>query len=162
DLTQDGAVVGTPVYMAPEQATGSAQAVDHQSDIYSLGAILYELLTLRPPIEKDGGQVAVLMRVAQGEIAPPQQRSPERARAGKVPTELAAVAMKAMARQKQDRYPNVEAFRKDIEWFQEGRSVSAKEDTRREMMWKFVKRNKALSGAALVVAVVLVWSSLVN
>jgi hypothetical protein len=154
--------VGTPVYMPPEQATGDAEAIDHRSDIYSLGAILYELLTLQAPIEKDGGHLAVLLRVAHGEIVPPEQRNPQRARAGKVPRELAAIAMKAMARDKQDRYPNVEALRKDIEWYQQGRSVSAKEDTRREMIWKFVKRNKALSAATLVVAVVLLWSSVVN
>jgi serine/threonine protein kinase len=162
DLTQEGAVLGTPVYMPPEQAVGSAQTVDHRSDVYSLGAILYELLTLEPPIEKAGGQLAVLMRVARGEIVPPEQRSPQRARAGKIPKELAAIAMKAMAKEKQDRYPNVEVLRKDIEWFQQGRSVSAKEDTAREMIWKFIKRNKTFTAATVVVAAVVLWSMVVN
>jgi tetratricopeptide (TPR) repeat protein len=164
DATQDGTVLGTPVYMAPEQATGNIQATDHQSDVYSLGAILYELLTLQSPIEKQGGQMAILMRVAQGEIVPPEQRvrQAESAKARSIPKELAAIAMKAMAKDKPERYPNVEDFRKDIECFQEGRSVSAKEDTRREMIWKFVKRNKAVSSALVVVAVVLLWSSVVN
>jgi len=68
----------------------------------------------------------------------------------------------APAANPKDRYPTVEALRRDIERFQEGRSVSAKEDTYREAAWKLVKRNKALSAATAVVAVVLVWSSVAN
>jgi serine/threonine protein kinase len=151
DLTQEGAVLGTPVYMPPEQASGNVQAIDQRSDIYSLGAILYEMLTLQPPVDKEGGYLAILMRVMQGEIVPPEHR----AKGSKVPSELSAIAMKALARQSQDRYPNVEALRRDIERFQEGRSVSAKEDTKREMLVKFVKRNKAFSATAFGAVVVL-------
>ncbi|MBY0528169.1 MAG: protein kinase [Gemmataceae bacterium] len=156
DLTQEGAVLGTPIYMPPEQATGQIDAIDQRSDVYSLGAILYELLTLEPPVEREGGQLAVLLRVAEGQIVPPAQRAPQRARAGKVPPELAAVAMKALAKDQDARYPNVEALRWDVERFQEGRSVSAKADTTRELLWKLVKRNKAVSAATLLFLVLLV------
>ena len=64
----DGTILGTPLYMPPEQAIGNIAAIDQRSDIYSLGAILYEMLTLQPPIEKEGGYLAILMRVSQGEI----------------------------------------------------------------------------------------------
>ena len=128
DLTQEGSVLGTPVYMPPEQAAGKIDAIDQRSDIYSLGAILYEMLTLQGPVDKEGGYLAVLMRVVEGEIVAPERRTPQRLRAGKVPRELSAIAMKALAKDKEQRYPNVEALRRDIERFQDGRSVSAKED----------------------------------
>jgi len=149
DLTQEGSVLGTPVYMPPEQAAGTLQAIDQRSDIYSLGAILYEVLTGQPPVSREGGHLAILLRVMNGEIVPPEQRAPQRARAGRIPAELAAVAMKALAKQPADRYPRMDDFRQDIERFQEGRSVSAKQDTTREMLWKLVKRNKAVSAALL-------------
>src|SRR5262249_43376571 len=68
DLTQEGSVMGTTVYMPPEQALGNVQAIDQRSDVYALGAILYEMLTLQPPIDKEGGYLAILQRVALGEI----------------------------------------------------------------------------------------------
>jgi len=157
-LTQEGAILGTPFYMPPEQAAGQIHAIDQRSDIYSLGAILYELLTLQPPIDKEGGILSVMMRVMQGEIVPPERRDPKRTKAGKVPKELAAIAMKAMMKAPEDRYPNIEALRKDIERFQEGRSVSAKEDTTRELVWKFAKRNKGFTAGAAAALIVLVTS----
>src|SRR5208337_2742801 len=108
------AIVGTPVYMPPEQASGNLPAIDQRSDVYSLGAILYEMLTLQPPIDKEGGYLAILMRVIEGEIMPPQKRNRQRAWAGKIPKELAAIAMKALATNPQDRYPNAQALRHDI------------------------------------------------
>ncbi|MBL8794600.1 MAG: protein kinase [Planctomycetia bacterium] len=162
DLTQEGSVLGTPVYMPPEQAVGRVQTIDQRSDVYSLGAILYEILTLQPPIGKEGGYMAILMRVAEGDIVSPEQRNPQRAKAGKIPRELSAIALKALAKNPQDRYPHVESLRRDIERFQEGRSVSAKDDTKWEMAIKFVKRNKGFSAATAIVAVLLVWSSWIN
>jgi serine/threonine protein kinase len=162
DLTKEGSVMGTPVYMPPEQARGEVQAIDPRCDIYSLGAILYEMLTLQPPIEKQGGYPAILARVIQGDIQPPEQRNPERARAGKIPKELSAIAMKALAKEPSNRYPKVEALRQDIERFQEGHSVSAKQDTFREIAWKLVKRNRLASAFTALLAIVLVCSSIVN
>lgn len=166
DHTVEGTILGTPLYMPPEQAIGNIAAIDQRSDIYSLGAILYEMLTLQAPIEKDGGQLAILMRVSLGEIKAPAQRAPERARAGKIPKELEAVAMKALAKKPHQRYPAVADLRRDIERFLEGRSVSAKEDTKWEAARKFVRRNKGFSAAAAVaaavIAVVLIASAWLN
>jgi serine/threonine protein kinase/DNA-directed RNA polymerase subunit RPC12/RpoP len=166
DRTLDGTVLGTPVYMPPEQAAGRVSAVDRRSDVYSLGAILYEMLTLQPPVDRSGGHLAVLLRVSRGEIASPAERAPERARAGRIPPELAAVAMKALSHEPAARYPSVVDLRRDVELFLEGRSVSAKEDSKWEALWKFVKRNKGFSAAvavaALLLTVVLAGSAWVN
>lgn len=166
ELTVDGTVLGTPVYMPPEQASGRVREVGPHSDVYAIGAILYEMLTLEPPVARDGGFQQILKRVVRGEIVPPASRAPQRAEAGRIPPELAAVAMKALATEPGQRYACVELLRRDIELFQEGRSVSAKEDTRREMVYKFVKRNKGISATALaaaaVVLIVLVSSSWIN
>lgn len=159
DLTQDGAIVGTLLYMSPEQAAGCVGDLDERSDVYALGAILYELLTLEPPIETGGGYLPILGRVMEGLIVPPERQAPERVRAGKVPKELAAVALKALAKDRGNRYSTVEALRRDVELYQEGRSVSARQDTAHEVLWKLIKRNRGVSlataAAVLVIAVVV-------
>jgi serine/threonine protein kinase len=160
DQTVDGTVMGTAVYMPPEQARGHIAAIDPRSDVYSLGALLYEILTLHPPVDKTGGFRAILGCVVRGEILPPQEREPARARAGKIPPELAAIAMKALALKPEDRYQTVEALRGDIERFLEGRSVSVKEDTRRELLIKFVRRNKGFSLGAAAALLILLLSSI--
>jgi serine/threonine protein kinase len=162
DKTQDGAILGTPAYMAPEQALGGT--VDQRSDVYALGALLYAVLTLRPPVETERDYVGVLMAVAEGNILPPEKRTPERA--GQIPSELSAIAMKALAKEPGRRYQTAEEFRRDLELYLEGRAVSAKADTSWEMAVKFVKRNKGFSAAALVGSVmlllVLAGSSVIN
>jgi serine/threonine protein kinase/Leucine-rich repeat (LRR) protein len=160
DQTVDGSILGTAVYMPPEQAGGNLAAIDRRSDVYSLGAVLYEMLTLHPPIDKTGGFRATLQRVREGAIVPPQASDPVRARAGKIPAELAAVAMKALALKPEDRYQTVEALRGDMERFLEGRSVSVKEDTRRELLVKFIRRNKGFSLGAAAALVILLLSSI--
>jgi serine/threonine protein kinase len=153
ELTQAGAIMGTPTYMPPEQA--QCKDVDQRADIYSLGAILYEIMTLTPPVGRGGDMLAILMRVVEGSIDPPAERAPERANAGWVPPELSAIALKALATRRKDRYQSVGKLKQDIELFLEGRSVSAKQDSFREMAWKLVKRNKAASAATGIGMLVL-------
>ncbi|MCY3018510.1 MAG: protein kinase [Planctomycetota bacterium] len=150
EQTMDGTVVGTPVYMPPEQASGEISRLDQRSDIYSLGAILYELLMLKPPVE--GKTIYVLLnKVVTGNITPPEQRTPDR----QIAKELSAIAMKALATKPEDRYQTVEELRRDIELFIEGRAVSAKQDTALETVVKVVKRNKTASIVAAAAFVLL-------
>ena len=108
--TLDGAVVGTPHYMPPEQARGEVRKLDQRADVYALGAILYQMLTLEPPFEGDSVW-EVLERVIAGHPTPPSKRTLER----QIPAELEAVVLKAMQHRPAKRYDSVELMKQDIE-----------------------------------------------
>ena len=147
----EGPIEGTPAYMPPEQARGNLAAIDERSDIYSLGAILYEILCLSPPV-RGNNLKAVLEDVIAHRILPPEERSPER----NIPPELSAIALKALAADSSERYQTVLELRRDIELFLEGRQVSAKEDTPWEAVVKLVRRNHEVSIAIAVSVVVVI------
>ena len=148
----DGKLIeGTPAYMAPEQARGDLNEIDERSDIYSLGAILYEILTLSPPVR--GRSVrAILEDVVAGRILSPETRAPERT----IPPELSAIALKALARDKPDRYASVLELRKDIELYLDDRQVSAKEDSTWEALVKLMRRNQEVFTAIIVCVLIVV------
>jgi serine/threonine protein kinase/tetratricopeptide (TPR) repeat protein len=153
-LTAYGSIIGTPRYMPPEQADADADAVGPWSDIYSVGVVLYELLTGTTPFE--GSDVSQLLRDSiRGEIEPPAARAPERG----IPPELASVAMKALATQPEDRYRSMPLMKRDIELFLEGRSVSVHVDSPWRALVKLMRRNlpaTITAGASAAVLVVVV------
>ncbi|MHC4598949.1 MAG: protein kinase domain-containing protein [Planctomycetota bacterium] len=159
--TMDGDVVGTPAYMPPEQASGKVAKMDERSDIYSLGAILYEILAGVAPFYGDPADV--LFKVIKGKFNSPTEQG-ETSKA--IPREMESVVLKAMATEKRDRYRNVKELRDDILAWTEGRTLQAAEYTSLERAAKWVMRNKALSAvigvvtlAVLVVGGVFWWSA---
>ena len=137
-------VLGTPQYMAPEQAWGAHDKHDTRTDVYALGAILYHILALRPSIDGDDPQ-AVLSKVARGEVQPPalvtagSKRLPHLP-GGRVPESLSAVAVKAMALQQDARYPGVPEFQAEIAAFQNGFATGAEKAGRVRQLLLGLKR----------------------
>ncbi len=113
--TQAGAVVGTPGYMAPEQVGGAAQAMDERTDVFALGAIMYEMLTRTRPFEGKT-PLSVLMATLAGQPAPPRTRAPEL----RVPAVLEATCLRALAHAPHDRFQGVAALRVELERFLTG------------------------------------------
>lgn len=168
-LTMDGSVMGSPQYMPPEQAEGRLADIGTHSDIYSLGGILYAILTLRPPVE--GRKVAeVLDNVKSGNITPPTHYSASRRGGvqvsggevgdaskavglphcpdGKVPASLSAVTMRAMAFQPAERYANVAQIVADVEAYQGGFATSAENANALTLLRLFIRRHKTMTAAA--------------
>ncbi len=171
-LTMEGTVMGSPQYMPPEQAEGRLADLGTHSDIYSLGGILYAILTLRHPVE--GRKVSeVLAKVISGEITPPTHYNASRSGgpkmtgsevadaskvvglphcpAGKVPASLSAVTMRAMALQPADRYADVAQITADVEAHQGGFATSAEKAGALTLVRLFIHRHKALTVAASLV-----------
>ncbi len=134
--TQLGLILGTPEYMAPEQAVGENHKIDARTDIYSLGAMLYEFLTGQVPHR--GETVVELIACAiGGTFEPPDRAAPERG----IPPELSAITMKAMMPKRAQRYQTVADFRLDLERYLDGHSVSARRDPLGDRIVKWVKRH---------------------
>jgi serine/threonine protein kinase len=121
-MTLDGSISGTPAFMAPEQASGRINEIDERSDLYSLGAILYTILTTKSsPFDEKLTTNEVLSHVVNNYFSPPRKRSPKL----KIPKELEAICLKAMQRNKQDRYVSVKDLIRDIHNFMENYPVVA-------------------------------------
>jgi serine/threonine-protein kinase len=158
--TLPGSALGTPAYMSPEQARGDLDALGPQSDVYSLGATLYCLLTGKAPFEGDDPG-AILRRVQTGEFPAPRQLDPSLDKA------LEAVCLHAMALRPQDRYPAPRALADDIERWMADEPVSAYREPLAKRVGRMARRNKtavAVAAALLVTGTVglIVSNVLVN
>jgi serine/threonine protein kinase/tetratricopeptide (TPR) repeat protein len=156
--TMMGQIMGTPAYMPPEQAQGLIDQLDARSDIYSLGGILYKLLTNLSPVPRGKAQ-EVLMKVISGQIIPPREVDPT------IPPPLDAICRKAMALKPNDRYAKALELASDVEAWLSDEPVSAYADPWWERFRRWRKRHRTLvfsSSAAVVVLLLggLAWTTL--
>jgi eukaryotic-like serine/threonine-protein kinase len=139
-LTVAGALLGTPAYMAPEQARGELASVDRRSDVYSLGATLYELLTGAPPF--DGAAATLLVRVLNDEPAPPRARAPN------LPRDLETIALKCLQKDPERRYPSARALADDLGRFIDGEPIVGRRPSPIERWARRARRHKAATAVA--------------
>jgi formylglycine-generating enzyme required for sulfatase activity/tetratricopeptide (TPR) repeat protein/tRNA A-37 threonylcarbamoyl transferase component Bud32 len=148
-LTQVGAIVGTPSYMAPEQARGAGPAVGPAADVYGLGAVLYELLTGRPPF-KAARALDTILQVLSDEPIPPRRLQP------KLPRDLETICLKCLQKDAASRYPSAGELAEDLERFLADEPIRARPPSLGQQLRHWVRRHRAAVQVAATVLLTLV------
>src|SRR4051794_14926328 len=154
-VTMTGDLIGTLRYMAPEQSLANRPVIDHRADVYSLGATLYELLTLEPAF--DGADRARLLR----QIAEEEPRAPRKIDR-RIPAEFETITLKAMAKAPEERYQSAQQLADDLRAFLEDRPIAARPPSLMGRAAKWSRRHRGLLAATAAILVVLTIASLVT
>ena len=149
NLTLTGDLLGTLRYMSPEQASGNRLGVDHRTDIYSLGATLYELLTLRPAITGDGRE-HLLHQILHDDPSPPRRLD------RRIPADLETITLKALSKDPAGRYRTAGELAEDLRRFIEERPVQARRASPRERCARWMRRHKTVVRTAALTAVLVI------
>jgi WD40 repeat protein len=147
-MTQSGAILGTPAYAAPEQATGNASEVGRTADVYSMGVILYELLTGRPPFQ-GANAMETLVQVVHHAPVPPSRLVPQ------VPRDLQTVCLKCLEKDPRKRYATAGELADDLERFLDHEPVRARPVGWGELALQWSRRNRGTASALVGIAVLL-------
>ena len=139
--TVTGEVLGTPSYMAPEQAEGRSREVGPAADIYALGTILYHALTGRPPF-LGASAMETMKLVVSAEVVPPRRQRFD------VPRDLETIALKCLEKEPRRRYPDAAALADDLRRFLDGRPIAARPVGPVGRLWRWCGRNPALAASA--------------
>ena len=148
-LTRTDSVLGSPGYMAPEQAGGAKQVIGPAADVYAMGVILYELITGRPPFTAPS-VLETLDLVRHAEPVPPSRLRPG------LPRDAETIALRCLAKEPVRRYPSAEALADDLACFLAGRPILARPVGMAERAWRWARRNAALAGLIAAVTASLV------
>ncbi|MFV2070306.1 MAG: serine/threonine-protein kinase, partial [Pirellulales bacterium] len=147
-MTLSGDILGTLHYMSPEQALGNRAVIDHRTDVYSLGATLYELLTLRPLFEGHDRQ-ELIRKIAQEQPRQPAKLNP------RIPADLETIVLKAIAKDPSDRYDTAQAMADDLCRFRNGKPVQARRIHAGQRFWRWSKRNPMVAVLSMSVFAIL-------
>jgi ABC-type amino acid transport substrate-binding protein len=149
EQTKSGSVLGTPSYMAPEQARSRQASIGPRTDIYALGAILYELITGQPPF-RAASPLDTLLEVAERDPIRPRAVNPA------VPRDLETICQKAMAKEASRRYASADEMAQDLGRFLRGEPIQARPIGAVERFWRRCRRNPALAGLSALAATLII------